>query len=484
MGSKSGDKKGGGGGENIQQALQPIIDQQMGQSGQVFGATSPLLGGISAQFMNMLGIPYQSGGGQGATGGFTNDTPGNPGGYNPKTGGYTPTGTQGGGQGYGSLLPNDPGTGIADLSQTANVHPQGVVNYANQLDKGAQIPGLIDTPNVGFNSVGYDPSGYNAIAAQLFDPSRAGALANQFTALPDNVSQFGAAKDLAESQFSRASQDALSMIGGAGGSGAINSTIGQLASDRASGLAQVFAQLAANEGLARERGFDRGIGIESGNMNALNNIGMFNAGNTLQNDQFNAGNTLANSQFNSLNQLGSDQFNASNDIGASQILADMQFRSDQANIDRSLATLQNRTNTKNQINQNNIDRAIGIATGGTGLGMQGLQGAGSLAASSALGQANLAQNQNQFNANKKNQTGQSIGTMIALSGCWVARLVYGTDRWILFRAWLITKSPNWFARWYWRHGASVAKWLENKRQLQRIVRALMNSRIAGEAWAR
>lgn len=297
--SKKGD---GGSASDISAQLDPYLKQMAGQSNAVFGATSPLLGGIAGQYANMLGIP---------------------------------TGGAGGG-----LVPANPGTGIQGLSNPSLVTVKDVNRVSGGLDAGMTIPGR----------------------EQLFDAGNAAALAQQFTATPDNVSQFGAAKELAEAQYARARDDALSTIGGTGGAGAINATIGNLASDRAMGLSQVFADLARNEALARERGFDRGIGIES---------------------------------------------------GVSGNLADMQFRSDQANLDRSLALLQNRANTANQIKQANVDRAIGISTGGTNIGMQGIGNAGNLAAQSALSQAQIAQANADRDSAKKGSTGSALGQIIS-----------------------------------------------------------------------
>lgn len=336
MGGKSG--KDGDSGRSAPN-LDPLLQQQAAQSQAVFGATSPLLGGISAQYMNMLGIPY----GRTPASGPGGATPGNQftwGGANGYS--FGPTSVPGASGAPGSLLPPNPGTGITSLSRPAVFLPREVNTFADRLDS--------PSPDA---------------VAQLFDSSRALGLADQFTALPDNVTGFGAAKELAEAQFSRARDDALSQLGGAGGSGAINATIGNLASDRALGLSQVFANLAANEAAARGAGFDRAIGIETGNVGREQQVGLFNTAN--------------------------------------------EFSAEQQNIDRSLATLQNRVNTRNQVNQNNIDRAIGIATGGTNMGLQGTSNAGQL----AYQQGALAQQQAATDSAKKGGTGQALGSIVA-----------------------------------------------------------------------
>ena len=72
---------------------------------------------------------------------------------------------------------------------------------------------------------------------------------------------------------------------------------------------------------------------------------------------------------------------------------------------------------------------------------------------------------------------QGIGS--ALSGCWVAREVYGetNPRWVMFREWLVTKSPSWFKKLYFKHGEGFAAWLKNKPRIKNLIRKWMDSRI-------
>lgn len=73
---------------------------------------------------------------------------------------------------------------------------------------------------------------------------------------------------------------------------------------------------------------------------------------------------------------------------------------------------------------------------------------------------------------------QGIGS--ALSGnCWVAREVYGESnpRWMMFREWLVTKSPSWFKKLYFKHGEGFAAWLKNKPRIKNMIRKWMDSRI-------
>jgi hypothetical protein len=65
--------------------------------------------------------------------------------------------------------------------------------------------------------------------------------------------------------------------------------------------------------------------------------------------------------------------------------------------------------------------------------------------------------------------------------CWVAREVYGNDnpRWLLFRAWLKTEAPNWLHDLYASRGEAFAAWIKDKPAAKVVVRALMDTAIAG-----
>lgn len=63
--------------------------------------------------------------------------------------------------------------------------------------------------------------------------------------------------------------------------------------------------------------------------------------------------------------------------------------------------------------------------------------------------------------------------------CWVAREVYGetNPRWMMFREWLVMKSPSWFKKLYFKHGEGFAAWLKNKPRIKNLIRKWMDSRI-------
>lgn len=60
--------------------------------------------------------------------------------------------------------------------------------------------------------------------------------------------------------------------------------------------------------------------------------------------------------------------------------------------------------------------------------------------------------------------------------CWVAREVYGVDdvRWLQFRDWMQSDSPQWFYEAYLEHGKAVAAWLRHRPMAKAIVRGWMN----------
>jgi hypothetical protein len=73
----------------------------------------------------------------------------------------------------------------------------------------------------------------------------------------------------------------------------------------------------------------------------------------------------------------------------------------------------------------------------------------------------------------------AAGSFSKLFGCWVAREVYGESnpRWMMFREWLVMKSPSWFKKLYFKHGEGFAAWLKNKPRIKNLIRKWMDSRI-------
>jgi hypothetical protein len=71
---------------------------------------------------------------------------------------------------------------------------------------------------------------------------------------------------------------------------------------------------------------------------------------------------------------------------------------------------------------------------------------------------------------------------LALQGgfCWVAREVYGprSVKWVLFRDWLMTDSPQWLFDAYKNHGQRFALWIKDKPLIKWIVRVAMDVAIS------
>lgn len=63
--------------------------------------------------------------------------------------------------------------------------------------------------------------------------------------------------------------------------------------------------------------------------------------------------------------------------------------------------------------------------------------------------------------------------------CWIAREVYGEDnpKWMLFREWMFTRSPQWFFSFYLKHGERIAAWLKRNPWAKAPIRIWMDSRI-------
>lgn len=84
-------------------------------------------------------------------------------------------------------------------------------------------------------------------------------------------------------------------------------------------------------------------------------------------------------------------------------------------------------------------------------------------------------------ANKTALIGGAMGLAGKVAGmCWVAREVYGENnpRWVEFRTWLLTRSPNWFKKTYEKYGPRFAQFISNKPKMKRAIRLWMDSRIA------
>ena len=77
-------------------------------------------------------------------------------------------------------------------------------------------------------------------------------------------------------------------------------------------------------------------------------------------------------------------------------------------------------------------------------------------------------------------TAQLAGGLAPLAfggpGCWVARAVYGglNPEWLGFRDRMLAHAPDWFVRFYFRHGPTIAQAVERVPLLKKVLRPLMD----------
>ena len=67
---------------------------------------------------------------------------------------------------------------------------------------------------------------------------------------------------------------------------------------------------------------------------------------------------------------------------------------------------------------------------------------------------------------------------LGASLCWVAREVYGEDdpKWLQFREWVISYSPDWFYKAYSKYGENVAKVVAKVPALKLVIRPFMDAK--------
>lgn len=70
--------------------------------------------------------------------------------------------------------------------------------------------------------------------------------------------------------------------------------------------------------------------------------------------------------------------------------------------------------------------------------------------------------------------GAAIGAI-----CWVAREVYGDDRWLKVREWMLDKAPEWLRSAYLEHGEEAARMIRNKPATKWAIRQFMDEVVNG-----
>lgn len=69
----------------------------------------------------------------------------------------------------------------------------------------------------------------------------------------------------------------------------------------------------------------------------------------------------------------------------------------------------------------------------------------------------------------------TLGAAAIMKFCWVAREVYGDDqKWLLFREWMLTSSPDFIFELYSKHGEDFAEFISDKPILKRALRFVMD----------
>jgi len=77
------------------------------------------------------------------------------------------------------------------------------------------------------------------------------------------------------------------------------------------------------------------------------------------------------------------------------------------------------------------------------------------------------------------QLTEMAGNVASVAGafCWVAREVYGDERWLLFRHWMLTQACDGFFYWYAMLGEKIARVIHGDEYLKSYIRNWMNTKI-------
>lgn len=335
---------------------------------------------------------------------------------------------------------------------------------------------------------------FNAQQASQF------ALANQQAQMQANMAnqallgQYGLSNQSAANQFGLANLQAAQEAAQFGAGAANQATLANqqaflqqaaanqqaqqqmaLANIDAQNTAAQFGASAANQGMLSNQ--DVAMRAALANQAAQNQVGLFNAEQLtnmgLQNRAFQA--TQQQQNIANLGMLGQAQ--------QGEMAANRAYQS-------QLAGLYGAAFDPMSVVLGRPSGALGVGQGQQGLAAGMMQSMGgqvfdpnaginlALQQSANLGNYNAAVYGAQAAAQGAKAAGiyQGIGSFL---GCWVAREVYGetNPRWMMFREWLVTKSPSWFKKLYFKYGEGFAAWLKNKPRIKNLIRKWMDSRI-------
>jgi len=230
----------------------------------------------------------------------------------------------------------------------------------------------------------------------------------------------------------------------------------------------------------------------------------FNATSEQQVDQFMANMFTQTQQFNASQRNAQEQFNAGQRNTVERFNAELNNQRDQFNAQNQLAIAQSNVQWRREIATANtaaVNRANELnATAVLDISKQAYDNLWQYFGDTmewAWTSAENAQERNSAMAiaeldakarkaiadeNAKGAAGSAIGGLIGTLGsawitkCWVAREVYGSKNaeWYVFRVWLQYEAPEWFNKFYTKHGKSYAAFISNKPMMKWLTRQLMD----------
>jgi hypothetical protein len=230
------------------------------------------------------------------------------------------------------------------------------------------------------------------------------------------------------------------------------------------------------------------------NASSKNQTDQFFSNLITQASQFNATQANAQSQYNSGQRNVLERFNAELNNQRDTFNAQNRLVIDQNNAQwrRTIATSD--TATINRVNEINATNMLATSTQAYNNLWQYYGDTMEWAWTSAENELNRYADMSIANLNADTQSevakrgestaaGSAIGSLIGtlgtayiMSGCWVAREVYGNGdaRWYVFRMWLRYKAPKWFSNLYEQYGEDYAKFIKKKPIFKWMTMKLMN----------
>jgi len=238
---------------------------------------------------------------------------------------------------------------------------------------------------------------------------------------------------------------------------------------------------------------------------ATNAAAQFNASSQNQVDQFYSNLSSQTTQFNATQANAQSQYNAGQRNVLERFNAELNNQRDTFNAQNRLVIDQNNatwrrqiatsdTATTNRVNEVNATNLLATSTQAYNNLWQYYGDTMEWAWTSAENELNRYADMSIANLNADTQSevakrgestaaGTAIGSLIGtlgtayiMSGCWIAREVYGNGdaRWYVFRMWLKYKAPTWFRNLYEQHGEDYAKFIRNKPIFKWMTMKLMN----------